>query len=50
MQEDMDPTKWGWQLSNVEGAMVPTPIWDLDDNVKKIDILRQPIMHKCSCK
>ena len=30
MQEDIDPTKWGWQHSNVEGAMVPTPIWDIE--------------------
>ena len=47
IQADLDILKWGWYISEDSKSM---PVLDTTDNMKKVDILRQSIMHKCACK
>ena len=49
-KKKFNPLDWGWQLSDLHGKCVPTPIWDTEDSMQKIDIIRQSIMHQCACR
>ena len=49
-QQIINPLDWGWELSSVNGRHIPTPVWDTEENMQKVDIIRQSIMHKCACK
>ena len=50
LQQIINPLDWGWQLSSMNSRHIPTPVWDTDGNLQKIDNIRQSIMHKCACK